>query len=73
MKIYRKSLFALNQREVDFVLNRLQMRDHTYSELKIICRDNEVNPAIVENLMYRSAINWPIDTPLQASMNLKVV
>jgi hypothetical protein len=73
MKIYRKSLFALNQREVDFVLNRLQMRDHTYSELKIICRENEVNPASVENLMYRSAIDWPIDTPIQANMNLKVV
>jgi hypothetical protein len=49
------------------------MRDHTYSELKIICRENEVNPASVENLMYRSAIDWPIDTPIQANMNLKVV
>jgi hypothetical protein len=71
-KIYRKSLFALNQREVDFVLNRLQVRDHSYSELKNLCRKNEVNPATVENLMYRGAVSWQIDTPIQANMNLKV-
>jgi hypothetical protein len=69
--IYQKSLFQLETRESDFVIDRLNARQHAYAELRGICNSKGINPASVENLMYRQRISWPIDEAIHPDMPLR--